>query len=91
MRKRSSCGSSGEGGRGHVCCRVEALVGVDERGQMVLPKKVREKAGIKAGDKLAVVSWKAGGKISCLCLVKADEFGKMAREIIGPAMKSKVR
>jgi DNA-binding transcriptional regulator/RsmH inhibitor MraZ len=30
------------------CCRVEALVSVDERGQVVLPKELREKAGIKA-------------------------------------------
>jgi antitoxin PrlF len=32
------------------------MVSVDERGQMVLPKDLREKANIKAGDKLAVVS-----------------------------------
>ncbi|MDH5460211.1 MAG: AbrB/MazE/SpoVT family DNA-binding domain-containing protein, partial [Candidatus Bathyarchaeota archaeon] len=34
------------------CCKLEALVRVDERGQIVLPKDLREKAGIKAGDKL---------------------------------------
>ena len=38
------------------CCKVEALVSVDERGQMVLPKEVRDKANIKSGDKLAVAS-----------------------------------
>ena len=32
------------------CCKVQAVVSVDERGQMVLPKEIREKAGIKAGD-----------------------------------------
>ena len=38
-------------------CRVESIVSVDERGQMVLPKDAREKAGIHPGDKLAVISW----------------------------------
>jgi AbrB family looped-hinge helix DNA binding protein len=35
---------------------VESIVSVDERGQMVLPKDIREKAKIRPGDKLAVVS-----------------------------------
>jgi len=35
---------------------VESLVGVVERGQMVLPKELRDRADIKAGDKLAVVA-----------------------------------
>ena len=28
-------------------CKVESLVTVDERGQMVLPKDLRDRAGIK--------------------------------------------
>ncbi len=31
-------------GQGASCCNVEAVVSVDERGQMVLPKEIREKA-----------------------------------------------
>ena len=49
----SMCGPSGDG---DACCNVEAVVSIDERGQMVLPKEIREKAGIKAGDKLAVMA-----------------------------------
>jgi hypothetical protein len=26
------------------CCKVESLISVDERGQMVLPKEIRDKA-----------------------------------------------
>ena len=33
------------------CCKVESIVSVDERGQMVLPKEIRERAKIGAGDK----------------------------------------
>ena len=33
------------------CCNVEAVVSVDERGQMVLPKEIRDKVGIKVLSK----------------------------------------
>jgi len=54
LSKKKSCCASG--GLAADCCRVESLVGVDERGQMVLPKELRDRADIKAGDKLAVVA-----------------------------------
>ena len=69
------------------CCRVEALVSVDERGQMVLPKEVREAAGIRAGDKLALILWRKGGNVCCMTLVKADELTDMVRGRLGPLMK----
>lgn len=69
------------------CCKVEALVSVDERGQMVLPKEIRDKAGIRSGDKLALVSWEKDGRLCCLTLIKADEFGEMVRGILSPLMK----
>jgi antitoxin PrlF len=69
------------------CCVVEAIVAVDERGQMVLPKDLREKAGIKAGDKLAVTSWKKDGEVCCITLMKAGNLGGMVRTMLGPVMK----
>ncbi len=69
------------------CCDVEAVVSVDERGQMVLPKDIREKAGIKAGDKLAVVSMQNEGKFCCLSLIKIDSFRDMVKDMLGPAME----
>jgi AbrB family looped-hinge helix DNA binding protein len=69
------------------CCQVEAVVSVDERGQMVLPKEIRDKAQIGAGDKLAVLSWMAGDKVCCISLMKTDNFAGMVREILGPMMK----
>jgi len=68
-------------------CKVEALVSVDERGQMVLPKEIREKAEIHTGDKLALVSWEKDGKVCCFTLIKADEFGDMVKGLLGPMMK----
>ncbi len=68
-------------------CRVESLVSVDERGQMVLPKEFRERAGIKAGDRLALVSWERDGRICCVVLMKAEELASLVRESLGPALK----
>ena len=69
------------------CCRIESIVSVDERGQMVLPKEIREKADIRAGDKLAVIAWEGGGEICCLTLVKAGALAEMAKALLGPRMK----
>ena len=69
------------------CCRVEAIVSVDERGQVVLPKEVREKAGIRAGEKLAIISWNCGEEVTCLFMLKTDEFAGMVKNILGPVAK----
>ena len=61
---------------------VESIVTVDDRGQMVLPKDIRERAGIKAGDKLAVVTLQKNGKVCCIHLMKADELAGKAREVV---------
>lgn len=69
------------------CCKIDALVAVDGRGQLVLPKLLRERAGIKAGDKLAVISWERGGEVCCITLLKADDFAGSVRDMLGPMMK----
>lgn len=74
------CDSSGS-------CKVEAIITVDERGQMVLPKELREKAGVGAGDKLAVASWDMNGEICCITLMKVEELGKMVKGMLAPVMK----
>ncbi len=69
------------------CCRVESVISVDERGQTVLPKEMREKANIGAGDKLAAMSWEKDGKICCISLIKVEEFTEMVKDMLGPMMK----
>jgi len=69
------------------CCQVEALVTVDERGQMVLPKDVREAAGIRPGDKLALVLWRKNGAVCCMTMIKADQLTGIVRSRLGPLMK----
>ena len=69
------------------CCKVESVISVDDRGQTVLPKEIREKANIRAGDKLAVMSWEKDGKICCISLIKVEEFTEMVKDLLGPMMK----
>jgi AbrB family looped-hinge helix DNA binding protein len=69
------------------CCKIESVVSVDERGQMVLPKELREKAHIKAGDKLAVVAMEKDGKVCCLSLIKVGDIEPMVKGMLGPIMK----
>jgi AbrB family looped-hinge helix DNA binding protein len=64
------------------CCEVAAVVRVDERGQMVLPKDVRERMGLAAGDKLALTTIESKGEICCLVLVKADALVDGVRVMI---------
>lgn len=75
------CGSMG-------CCTIDAMLSVDERGQMVLPKDMRDKAGIKAGDKLAAISWKQEGQTACIILIKAENLAEMVKGFLGPVFKN---
>jgi AbrB family looped-hinge helix DNA binding protein len=68
-------------------CKVESIISVDERGQMVLPKELREKAKVRPGDKLAVVSWDKGGEICCLYLIKTEYLAERVKDFLGPMMK----
>ncbi len=74
-----SCGTKSD-------CSVESILTVDERGQMVLPKDVRERAGIKPGDKLALISWEKEGSICCLALMKTENLSGMVKEVLTPLM-----
>ena len=71
----------------NCCCRLEAVVSVDARGQLVLPKEVRDRAGIQPGQKLALICHQDKGQPCCLFLIRAEEFNQMARGVLGPMVK----
>jgi len=52
------------------------MVTVDGRGQMVIPKKVREIANIHGGEKLMVFTLQMEGEACYIFLVKAGNFEK---------------
>jgi len=86
MNKKIGCFAGG--GKATSGCKVESLISVDERGQMVLPKDLREKANIKPGDKLALVSWEKEGEICCMALIKSEYLAGHVRDFLGPVMKN---
>jgi AbrB family looped-hinge helix DNA binding protein len=74
-------------GAGKNSCKVEAIVSVDERGQMVLPKDLRDRANILAGDKLAVVGCERNGAVCCISLFKVEELSATVKGFLGPMLK----
>ncbi|WP_332450887.1 HgcAB-associated protein HgcC [Methanoculleus sp.] len=65
-------------------CTIEAVVSIDARGQVVLPKDIRERAGFAPGDRLAVVFWGEKGDVCCITLIKASHFNGMITTLLSP-------
>ncbi|MEM3442749.1 MAG: HgcAB-associated protein [Candidatus Bathyarchaeia archaeon] len=65
------------------CCKVEAIITLDSKGQIVLPKDIREKAGLKPNDKLAVVCCQEKDKseVCCLIMVKAENLEEPVKKL----------
>ena len=66
--------------------RVESIVSIDDRGQMVLPKEVRDKFSLRSGDKLALITKQRNGKVCCIYLFKAEELMESAKDKLGPLL-----
>ena len=73
------------------CCKVEALVTVDKKGQILLPKDLREKENIREGDKYAIINVAPGGKPCCLILMKSNILEPMVQDALSPVLKIVVR
>lgn len=69
------------------CCKVESIVSIDERGQMVLPKELRDKAKVRPGDKLAIMTLEKEGEICCFYLIKTDYLADQVKDFLGPMIK----
>jgi len=68
-------------------CKIESVISIDDRGQMVLPKSIRDMAKIRAGDKLAAISWEKNGEVCCISLIKVDDLAEMVKGMLGPLMR----
>ncbi len=69
-------------------CRIDAVVTVDTRGQIVLPKDLREKANIKPNEKLALVACEKDGEVCCITMIKAERLVGAVTKALGPLLKS---
>ncbi len=72
------------------CCCVESVISVDERGQMILPKEVRAKAGINPGDKLAIVLH-GESPAKCIVMIKVEHIAGMIKQMLGPVFSDIVK
>jgi len=69
------------------CCKIEAIVNVDSKGQIVLPKGIREKIGLKQNDKLALIDCERSGRTCCIIMIKTDKLGNTVSKMLGPMLK----
>lgn len=70
------------------CCHVEGIVNVDSRGQIVLPKSLRDKMSIEEGDRLIVIGMREKGELTSISLMKANKMDDMIKIALKPMMKS---
>ncbi len=82
------CNSEKEG---LACCHVEGIVTVDSRGQIVLPKSLRDKMGIEQGNRLVVIAMKDKGVIKSISLMKADAVDNMVKIVLKPTMEEIIK
>jgi len=68
-------------------CRIDAVVTMDAKGQIVLPKDLREKANFKPNDKIAVVACEKDGEVCCIMMIKAERLKGAITETLGPLLK----
>jgi AbrB family looped-hinge helix DNA binding protein len=71
---------------GEDCCNLVGLVSVDERGQLVLPKELRDSMELKGGEKLAIMTCKKDGKVCCITMIKAVELADSIKKKFGPLL-----
>ena len=63
-------------------CKIESIVTIDAKGQIVLPKNIRERAGFKPHGKLALLSFEKEGKVCCVIVIKAESLeGGLAKTL----------
>jgi len=64
---------------------------MDAKGQIVLPKDLRERANIKLSDKLAVIGFERDGNVCCIVMVKADTLSGTVKNMLGPILNEALK
>jgi AbrB family looped-hinge helix DNA binding protein len=68
-------------------CKIDAIITMDAKGQIVIPKDLREKADLKATDKIAVVAYEKEGKVCCIIMIKAERLAGAISKTLSPLLK----
>ena len=85
------------------CYQIEAIVSFDDRGQLVLPKDLRKKFNLKAGDKFALISCMTSkdgeacctpadkNTLCCFTLVHTSQMAGVVTQTLGPIMSNMLK
>jgi len=68
-------------------CRIDAVVTMDVKGQIVLPKDLREKAKFKPNEKLALVASEKNGEVCCIMMIKAEKLVGAVTKTLAPMLR----
>jgi antitoxin PrlF len=82
QKQEKTCSDSSK--NGEKCCKVESVISIDDRGQMVLPKEIRENADIRPGNKFAVIPWEKNGRVLCISLMRVEQLADSLRNVFLP-------
>jgi len=69
------------------CCKVDAVVTLDSKGQILLPKDIRKRAKLKPNDKLAIIGYERDGEICCIMVLKTERLGNAVNKALSPMLK----
>ena len=72
-------------------CRIDAIITMDAKGQMVLPKDLREKANLKPNGKIAVVTCEKQGEVCCIIMIKAEKLANDLSKTLSPLLKGVIQ
>lgn len=69
------------------CYEIEAVVSFDDRGQLVLPKDLRKKFDLKAGEKFLLASCTDKSGLCCFTLVKTNSLNHLVGNALQPLVQ----
>jgi len=69
-------------------CTINSILTIDAKGQIILPKDLREKANFKPNDKLAIVTCEKDGDICCIMMIKAEKLADAITKTLNPLRKA---
>ena len=64
---------------------------MDSKGQIVLPKDLREKANFRPNDKIAVVACEKDGEVCCIMMLKAEKLVGAVTKTLSPMLKGVIK
>jgi AbrB family looped-hinge helix DNA binding protein len=69
------------------CCKINAVVTIDQKGQIVLPKDLREKANLNPNDKLALIAIEQDNTTCCIVMMKTEALQNTVKCMLGPILQ----